>query len=77
MLTYYFFARVQADGSVRMEPTRPPMHTGALMHRVTRRFQETLAVVVWWPERLDPATEDLLVDQYFDRLRRDLGLNVN
>jgi hypothetical protein len=70
---YYFLARIQPDKTVEMEPTRPHFHTGPLMHRVTKQFGD-LAIVVWWPERLDPTVEDYLVELYLKKTARELGL---
>ena len=61
MAGFQVTARRQVDDTILMVPTYRKLDTKELIHRVVKPLDDDISLVVWWPERLDPALEDLTI----------------
>lgn len=76
MKVFQVTARRQLDGTLRMIPTHRKLDTQELIHRTVIPLDETISLVVWWPERLEPALEAAYSERYARELAASLGFRL-
>ena len=74
MAGFQVTARRQVDDTILMVPTYRKLDTKELIHRVVKPLDDEITLVVWWPERLDPALEERYSAQYARELADRLGI---